>query len=74
MNYDDNYTTLDELLTTINDTVQDMADMNITDTANQYFSYMFDTDDGVFDDMEAIQDEMDYEDRETVEFTRSSLH
>ena len=54
MDYDEQFETLDELLTTINDAIQDMVETGITDPADPYFSYMFDKDDGVFDDMETI--------------------
>lgn len=54
MDYDDLFETLDELLTTINGTVQDRVDLDNSDTAGPYFSYMFDKDDGVFDDMDTI--------------------
>ena len=74
MDYDDNFETLDELLTTINAAVQDMADMNTTDTAGPYFSYMFDRDDDVFDDMDVISDDVDIGDMETGVFTLSPLH
>ena len=57
MDYDDNYETLDELLATINSAVQDMADMNTTDTATHYFSYMFDKDDGAFEEHDVFTEE-----------------
>jgi len=52
MDYDEHFETLDDLLSTINDAIQDRAETGVTDP---YFSYMFDKDDGVFDDMENIE-------------------
>ena len=74
MDYDDNFETLDDLLTTINSAVQDMTDLDTSDTAGPYFSYMFDKDDGVFEDLDVMLDHRDGEDMETEAFTLSSLH
>ena len=74
MDYDDNFETLDELLTTINDAVQDMVDLDASATAGPYFSYMFDKDDDVFDDIDLMLDDMDCEDMETEAFTLPPLH
>ena len=51
MDYDDIFETLDELLTTINGAVQDEAEVDSTGTAAPYFSYMFDKEKDVFDDL-----------------------
>ena len=52
MDYDDFFETLDELLTTINGAVQDTAEVDCTDTATHYFSYMFDKEKDVFEDLD----------------------
>jgi len=74
MGYDDFFETLDELLNTINGAVEDMVEMDTSDTAGPYFSYMFDKDDGVFDDTDVMPDDMVREDMETVAFTLSPMH
>ena len=74
MDYDDFFETLDELLTTINGAVQDEAEVDSTGTAAPYFSYMFDKNDGVFDDTDVFPDEWDCEDMETGVFSLSPLH
>jgi hypothetical protein len=54
MDYDEQFEALDELLTTINDAIQDMLGTSITDPVDPYFSYMFDKENSDFDDMETI--------------------
>ncbi|MGH8120150.1 MAG: hypothetical protein ACRESK_05990 [Gammaproteobacteria bacterium] len=54
MDYDDIFETLDELLTTVNDAVKDEADMDSTGTAVPYFSYMFDKEDDIFEDLDVV--------------------
>ena len=73
MDYDDFYKTLGELLTKINGAVQDMVGMDTTDTDTPYISYMFDKNDGVFDDTDVLPDDMDSEDSDTGVFTLSPL-
>ena len=74
MDYDDFFGTLDELLTTINSAVQEMAEMGSSANFDPYFSYMFDKNDGVFDDTDVLPEDMDSEDMETEAFTLSPLH
>ena len=62
MDYDDFFETLDELLTTINGSVQDESEVDSTGTAVPFFTYMFDKVTDVFEDME------------TEEFPLSPLH
>ena len=57
MDYDDFFETLDELLTTINGAVLDTADVDCTDTATHYFSYMFDKDDGALEELDVFTEE-----------------
>ena len=64
MDYDDIFETLDELLMTINGAVQDEAEVDSTGTASPYFSYMFDKEKDVFEDL----------DMETGAFRLSPLH
>ena len=74
MDYDEHFETLDDLLSTINGAVQDRVETDTSDTAGPYFSYMFDKDDGVFDDTDLMPDDMDSEDMETEAFTLSPWH
>lgn len=64
MDYDDSFETLDELLTTINEAVKDMVETGIHDPLEPYFSYMFDKEKDVFEDL----------DMETGLFKLSPLH
>ena len=62
MDYDDFFETLDDLLTTINGSLEDEMEVDSTGTAVPYFPYMFDKVIDVFEDME------------TEEPSLSSLH
>jgi len=64
MDYDDFFETLDELLNTVNGAVQDETELDYTDTATPYFSYMFDKEKDVFEEL----------DMETGLFKLSPLH
>jgi len=64
MDYDDFFETLDDLLATINGAVEDEVELDYTDTSAPYFSYMFDKEKDVFEEL----------DMETGLFKLSPLH
>lgn len=57
MGYEDFFETLNELLTTFNEPVDNMPELNTADIDGPFFSYMFDKYDGAFDDLREFMEE-----------------